>query len=75
MNGATEKEMAEFRRIKAAERAAVTQDDAKAVRQMAWDWIKSAKSVAAKQRRMRMSNAIKFAHSCFASDTSHRVVR
>lgn len=68
MNGATAREMVEFRRIRAVERAAVTHDDAMAARQMAWDWIKSAKSVAAKHRRRRMSQCFTFAHSIFPGE-------
>lgn len=65
MNGATKEEMAEFKRMKDAERAAVTNDDAKAVKAMVAAWVKAAPNPTAHQRRRAMARCVRFAHSEF----------
>lgn len=68
MNGATEREMVAFKQIKAAERAAVTHADARAVKAMTVAWIRAAKTPTAKHRRRRMAQAIRFANSEFPQE-------
>jgi len=63
MHGMTASEVAEFKRIKAASRAARTADDVRAVIRMTAAWIKAARSTAARDRRRNMSRAIRGAHS------------
>lgn len=68
MHGTTNKEMAEFKRIAAVARSAKNKDDIMAVKAMCSEWVKSARSVASRQRRKGMVQCVRGSHAQFAEE-------